>query len=235
MVIMLSVLLQDNVPDLELPSGKFEPSHSSTQNRDVLHSPQALDNNQCDLSISKTAITESVISRSVPMVPFTLPSLKTETLSNDEAPTQPYVAIKDEMVSLEAVEEDILEEANTRPGKRRREETPSNLLLNENGWLSGGMQKRRTEDVGKRVTNVKRNTDNSDVMLGGRALKRERLSSDGNSHVTRAGEETGIVKQEPEALFVLPTPSGRRNRGVGQVQFSINSLTATMNYFNTVF
>lgn len=217
MVIMLSVLLQDNVPDLELPNEKFEPSHSSTQNRDVLHSPQALEKNQCDMSINKAAVTESVINRSVPMVPFTLPSLKTETLSNDEVPTQPYVPIKDEIVSLEAVEEDIFEEADTRPGKRKREETTSDLLLNENGWLSGGVQKRRTDNINKRVTNVKRNTDNSDDMLVGRGLKKERLSSDGNSHVSQAGEVTGIVKQEPEALFVLPTPSGRRNRGVGQV------------------
>ncbi|KAK4313437.1 hypothetical protein Pmani_015220 [Petrolisthes manimaculis] len=205
---------QDNVPDLQLPNGNFEPSHSSTQKKAVLHSRQASENSQQDM----TNITEAVISRSVTMVPFTLPSLKTETLSHDdEVPTQSVTTIKEEVGTLEAIEEDILEEADNRPGKRRREEkTTNDLVLEEIGWMSSAIKTRRTEDVNKKVTDAKRNTDNSSRMPDGRSLKKERLSSDGSSHVSRGGGVTGSVKQEAGALFVLPALSGRRNRGVGQ-------------------
>ncbi|KAK3877727.1 hypothetical protein Pcinc_017583 [Petrolisthes cinctipes] len=221
---------QDNVPDLELPNGNFEPSHSSTQKKGVLHSPQASESSQQDMTIREATITETVISRSVPMVPFTLPSLKTETLSHDDqVPTQSVTTIKEEVGTLEAVEEDILEEADNRPGKRRREEkTTSDLVLEENGWMSGGIKTRRTEDVNKKVTDAKRNTDNSSRVPDGRSLKKERLSSDGSSHVSRGGGVTGSVKQEAEALFVLPALSGRRNRGVGQTTNNSNKEDANL-------
>nr|XP_045596679.1 LOW QUALITY PROTEIN: nibrin-like [Procambarus clarkii] len=136
--------------------------------------------------------------KSVPFVPYTLPSLTAETQNHHEVSTQSFAPVKEELPSVDA-NESLFDVTDCQRVKRRagQEIGP---IKNENNFPFHGGKKRRMGN------------DNSDF------VKTERSSGDVgmSGHVEqRAKTPIHSVKQElanDEDLFSLPTSSARRRR-----------------------
>ncbi|XP_063592973.1 nibrin-like isoform X2 [Penaeus indicus] len=191
---------QEDSQESEMALSRFDPKHHSTQREpptSTVAAPstaQKLESRAGNSTVpaSSGQSVEPTAERSIPFEPYTLPSLKTEALNQEEVLTQPFHPIKDEPASCPVEEEDvILDETDYRREKRPIDEID---LTDENEthvWQSAKRTK-VAEAIGKRP------------------VKRERSPPD-----TSEPQARKAIKQEPEPdedLFALPGGNARIRR-----------------------
>lgn len=189
----------------ELPPTSFAPDRCSTQKNTVdstskgkeALSPSLMDRTTLDESIVAATVTsttttniDQTVGRSIPFEPYTLPSLKTETLDPDEVSTQPYVPVKCEPAS-QTLDDSVLDVTDCHQGKRTRRRAEQMDVSSEDDtqqWQGGKKQRLDAESTA--------------------AIKTERVRTDGNNHKQQR------IKREcqDENLFDLPQSMARSKR-----------------------
>lgn len=196
-----SFVLQEDSQESEMALSRFDPKHHSTQREtpaSTVAAPstvQKMESRAGNSTVPASSVqsVEPTAERSIPFEPYTLPSLKTEALNQEEVLTQPFHPIKEEPASCPVEEENdiILDETDYRREKRPVDEID---LTDENEthvWQSAKRTK-VAEPIGKRP------------------VKRERSPPDTSEPQTRKA-----MKQEPEPdedLFALPGGNARIRR-----------------------
>ncbi|XP_071519144.1 uncharacterized protein nbs [Panulirus ornatus] len=204
---------QEECDDSQLSGSEFKPQVRSTHKENTAFPGTTVDvhpskpvsvvdrevvnGTSVSTSVSSDQSTDQTVGRSIPFEPYTLPSLKTETLRDDDVLTQPFAPVKREPGSHEE-DDRILEVLDCHRGKRRREE-PMEVVSDEDTTLWHDSKKTRTENM---------NT---------RSIKAERISGTASTlgQVDQRHKNSGSKikqEQEEESRFALPTSAVRGQR-----------------------
>ncbi|XP_042235734.1 nibrin-like [Homarus americanus] len=196
-------------PDSVLPTSEFRPHHFSTEKDETLapvtSTPDAR-RGQLNGSDTRAAITSKptttinnldpsvdyTIRQSVPFVPFTLPSLKVETLDPDEVLTQSFSDDKQEPPSGK-VDDCVMDVTDCRAGKR-------NAVNDGDTSLWKGGKKKRIENVNDGPIKTERISGN--VSIVGHLNQRNQDSV--------CNVKWELADKDP---FALPTSNTRRRSG----------------------
>lgn len=206
---------QEECDDSQLSGSEFKPQVMSTRKENTalpgttvdvhpskpvsVMDREVVNGTSVSTSVSSDQSADQTVGRSIPFEPYTLPSLKTETLRDDDVLTQPFAPVKREPGSHEE-DDRILEVLDCHRGKRRREE-PMEVVSDEDTTLWHDSKKTRTENM---------NT---------RSIKAERISGTASTlgKVDQRHKNSGSKikqEQEEENHFALPTSAVRGQRRV---------------------
>ncbi|KAK8741401.1 hypothetical protein OTU49_002202 [Cherax quadricarinatus] len=216
----------DSQSNSQVTALKFEPQHCSTQkNKTTTPATSSSDGHPSEAnktsriaptdmpSTSGESLDKSIGCtgvRSIPFEPYTLPSLKTDTLYHDDMSTQQFVPVKDEPLTAEA-DESLLDVTDCHPEKRRAEEQMNLLNKNDDSLWHGG-KKRKIGNENNGLTKTERSLINNNQRT--------------NTFVHSVKQE----QAEEDNLFDLPTTSERvqRRRAGSQSAAAANSTTVNV-------
>lgn len=141
---------------------------------------------------ASTSVDQSVthtVGRSIPFEPYTLPSLKTEMLDEDDALTQPFTSSVKQEPASQTVDQSLRDVTDCIQGKRRAEQMDIGNGDNLSHWLGGKKQRLDT------TNNNAVKTDHTGTG-GGTTTNAHRLKQE----------------QQDEDLFDLPKSTSRSRR-----------------------
>ncbi|XP_047489469.1 nibrin-like isoform X2 [Penaeus chinensis] len=225
---------KDDSQESEMALSRFDPKHHSTQREPPTstvaapNTAQKLESRAGNSAVpaSSGQSVEPTAERSIPFEPYTLPSLKTEALNQEDELTQPFQPIKEEPSSCPVEEEKdvILDETDYRREKRPIDEIDL-TDENETHALQSAKRTKVADSIGKRPEKRERSPPDTSEPQARKAIKQESEPDEdlftlpgGNARIRRRADMTEQVIPSYDNLILQKAPTGSQVTAVSKIE-----------------